>query len=143
MASQLKVNTLTGVTTAGSIVVTGEGNSTTTNLQQGLAKAWFNLDAATPALRDSFNIGSITDEGIGVYEPNFSSVMGNANYSASGSSSAKGSTNSFTNIITTGDVADTYGLHTTASIGFNNHSQNVNSKSDPSVLQGNINGDLA
>ena len=40
MASQLKVDTLTGVTTAGSIVVTGEGNSTTTNLQQGLAKVW-------------------------------------------------------------------------------------------------------
>ena len=40
MASQLKVDTLTGVTTAGSIVVTGEGNSTTTNLQQGLAKCW-------------------------------------------------------------------------------------------------------
>ena len=40
MASILKVDTLTGVTTAGSISVTGEGNSTTTNLQQGLAKAW-------------------------------------------------------------------------------------------------------
>ena len=40
MASQLKVDTLTGVTTAGSIDVTGEGNSTTTNLQQGLAKCW-------------------------------------------------------------------------------------------------------
>jgi hypothetical protein len=38
MASQLKVDTLTGVTTAGSIVVTGEGNSTTTSLQQGLIK---------------------------------------------------------------------------------------------------------
>ena len=36
MASELKVNKLTGVTTAGSISVTGEGNSTTTNLQQGL-----------------------------------------------------------------------------------------------------------
>jgi hypothetical protein len=33
MASTLKINTLTGVTTAGSIAVTGEGNSTTTNLQ--------------------------------------------------------------------------------------------------------------
>ena len=38
MASTLKINTLTGVTTAGSIAVTGEGNSTTTNLQQGLTK---------------------------------------------------------------------------------------------------------
>ena len=38
MASELKVDKFTGVTTAGSILVTGEGNSTTTNLQQGLAK---------------------------------------------------------------------------------------------------------
>ena len=40
MASELKVDKFTGVTTAGSILVTGEGNSTTTNLQQGLAKFW-------------------------------------------------------------------------------------------------------
>ena len=38
MGSQLKVDTITGVTTAGSIAITGEGNSTTTNLQQGLVK---------------------------------------------------------------------------------------------------------
>ena len=36
--STAKVNTLTGTTTAGSIAVTGEGGSTTTNLQQGLCK---------------------------------------------------------------------------------------------------------
>ena len=42
MASTLKINTLTGVSTAGSIAVTGEGNSTTTNLQQGLGKSWIN-----------------------------------------------------------------------------------------------------
>ncbi len=39
MASELKVDKFTGVTTAGSILVTGEGNSTTTNLQQGLCKS--------------------------------------------------------------------------------------------------------
>ena len=59
MASQLKVDTLTGVTTAGSIVVTGEGNSTTTNLQQGLAKAWFDITGvSTAAINDSLNISS-------------------------------------------------------------------------------------
>ena len=42
--STILVNTLTGTSTAGSIVVTGEGNSTTTNLQQGLVKAWARLD---------------------------------------------------------------------------------------------------
>jgi hypothetical protein len=127
---------------ANSLTIRGEG-SAQTSIQQGLAKAWFNLNAATPALRDSFNITDVTDEGPGTYEPNFTSVMGNANYSASGSSSTKGSTNSFTNIITTGDVDNTYGLHTTASIRFNNHSQNTDARTDPSVLQGNINGDLA
>jgi hypothetical protein len=40
----LKTNTLTGTSTAGSIAVTGEGNSTTTNLQQGLVKMWIRLD---------------------------------------------------------------------------------------------------
>ena len=44
MASTLKINTLTGVSTAGSIAVTGEGNSTTTNLQQGLCKSWVNFN---------------------------------------------------------------------------------------------------
>ena len=36
--STLLLNTLTGKTSAGSIVVTGEGGSTTTPLQEGLAK---------------------------------------------------------------------------------------------------------
>ena len=59
MASLLKVDALTGVTTAGSISVTGEGNSTTTNLQQGLAKVWQNTDVTT--LQDSNNVSSVTD----------------------------------------------------------------------------------
>ena len=42
--STVKTNTFTGTTSAGSIVVTGEGGSTTTNLQQGLAKCWVKLD---------------------------------------------------------------------------------------------------
>ena len=68
MASQLKVDTLTGVTTAGSIDVTGEGNSTTTNLQQGLAKHWCSLNGTgTIAVRDSFNNASLGDGGNGTY----------------------------------------------------------------------------
>ena len=79
MASLLKVDALTGVTTAGSISVTGEGNSTTTNLQQGLAKQWAKFTVAA-ALNDSLNTSSITDTGTGNFEVNFSNVMGNANY---------------------------------------------------------------
>ena len=63
MASELKVDKFTGVTTAGSILVTGEGNSTTTSLQQGLAKVWINFDGqSTIATRDSHNVSGISDE---------------------------------------------------------------------------------
>ena len=81
MASILKVDTLTGVTTAGSISVTGEGNSTTTNLQQGLAKAWglFN-GTGTIAIRDSFNVSGITDLATGKMTVTIASDMGSANY---------------------------------------------------------------
>jgi len=85
MASLLKVDSLTGVTTAGSISVTGEGNSTTTNLQQGLCKSWVNFDGtSTPAARDSFNHASITDNGTGDYTLAFTNSFGNVNYACSG-----------------------------------------------------------
>ena len=57
MASELKVDKFTGVTTAGSILVTGEGNSTTTNLQQGLVKAW-SQHQVNGTVADSFNLVS-------------------------------------------------------------------------------------
>ena len=80
MASTLKINTLTGVTTAGSIAVTGEGNSTTTNLQQGLCKAWCRFDDGSSS--DSFNITSVTDHGTGDYEVFIANDMANATYIA-------------------------------------------------------------
>jgi hypothetical protein len=83
MASILKVDTLTGVTTAGSISVTGEGNSTTTNLQQGLCKAWLNIDqTSTQAIRDSFGISSIADSGTGLTTVTVSNAFANNDYLA-------------------------------------------------------------
>ena len=93
MASELKVDKITGVATAGSIDVTGEGNSTTTNLQQGLIKSWCNFDGTgTIATRDTFNVASLTDNGTGLYQTNFSSNMNNTDYSAL-TTSKKASTN--------------------------------------------------
>ena len=81
MASTLKINTLTGVTTAGSIAVTGEGYSTTTNLQQGLCKAWVNLNGtSTISTRDSFNISGTTDNDTGTYTHAFTNNMNNGDY---------------------------------------------------------------
>jgi len=85
MASLLKVDSLTGVTTAGSISVTGEGNSTTTNLQQGLAKAWVRFDGSvsTLSVEGSFNHSSVTDNGTGSYSPQITNSMSSENYAPS------------------------------------------------------------
>ena len=77
--STAKVNTLTGTTSAGSIVVTGEGGSTTTSLQQGLCKAWVHATDAA-ALTDSYNIASGTDNGTGDYTFAITNDMSNATY---------------------------------------------------------------
>ena len=85
MASELKVDKITGVTTAGSIDVTGEGNSTTTNLQQGLAKSWCNFEqASSHTVRDSLNISSLTDSGYGLTDTNYSNPFANDDYVAGG-----------------------------------------------------------
>jgi|11BtaG_2_1085332.scaffolds.fasta_scaffold16397_3 hypothetical protein len=81
MASTLKINTLTGVSTAGSISVTGEGNSTTTNLQQGLSKVWSNTSADGTTLNDSLNVSSLGDSATGQQNINFTNAMGNTNFS--------------------------------------------------------------
>ena len=81
--STLLLNTLTGKTSAGSIVVTGEGGSTTTNMQQGLAKAWASIyhSSGTPDSLDSLNIASHTDTGTGNIKPNLTNAMANTGYS--------------------------------------------------------------
>ena len=82
MASELKVNTLTGVSTAGSIAVTAEGNSTTTNLQQGLAKVWADINAGQGSYGDSFNTTSITDNATGDATLTHVNDMSSSSYSA-------------------------------------------------------------
>ena len=79
--STVKVNTLIGTSTAGSIAITGEGNSTTTNLQQGLAKQWVRFDGTGLTVEDSFNESSVTDNGTGDYSPVLTSSMSSENYS--------------------------------------------------------------
>ena len=82
--STIKTNTLTGTTTAGSISVTGEGGSTTTNLQQGLAKAfgYAQQRTSTVELKDSFNISSWSDDATGRSTWNINSDMANTTYTA-------------------------------------------------------------
>jgi hypothetical protein len=48
----------------------------------GLAKAWVNFNGTgTVAIRASFNVTSITDNGTGDYTVNFTNALADANYS--------------------------------------------------------------
>ena len=51
--------------------------------QSRIAKAWVNFDGTgTVAIRDNYNVSSITDVATGKYTVNFSTAMADANYSA-------------------------------------------------------------
>jgi hypothetical protein len=93
--STILVNTLTGTSTAGSIAVTGEGNSTTTNLQQGLTKVWCKWNASV-TVDDSFNQSSMVDVGTGDYEVVFTNDMAAASkFSAAGCGGQQGTAGGF------------------------------------------------
>ena len=90
--STVLLNTLTGKTSAGSIVVTGEGGSTTTNMQQGLAKSWTSdetlaSDVGGAWTGDTFNVSSITDSDTGKCLVNFSNNFSNTGFASQGTQS--------------------------------------------------------
>ena len=68
---------------------------------QGSAKAWVNFNGTgTVAIRASFNVSSITDNGTGDYTVNFTTAMPDVNYSV-GQSNRWG---------TAGDMSGAYGV---------------------------------
>ena len=59
-----------------------------TTEQGQLCKAWVNFDGtSTVAIRASYNVSSITDNGTGDYTVNFTTALPDANYSITGCSS--------------------------------------------------------
>lgn len=72
--STLKTDTLSN--TAGSKTVP------MATVVDGSAKAWVNFNGTgTVAIRASFNVSSITDNGVGDYTVNFTTALPDANYS--------------------------------------------------------------
>jgi len=137
MASILKVDTITGVATAGSIAITGEGNSTTTNLQQGLAKAWVHAegDASGAAAADSFNVASMADNGTGDYDMNMSNAMNSIRYMAAVTMGADSDTNSGA------DLVGSAGIASSSTVRMRCH--NTSSHQDGAYAGCSAHGDLA
>ena len=126
--STVLLNTLTGKTSAGSIVVTGEGGSTTTNLQQGLAKMWA-THAGNSTAQDSLNLTSITDTAAGDFNFNIANDMSNDDYAA----------------LYTSDMEQGYLSNSDRAVGvIRAIDKNIsNTKTDPSFCSVSIFGDLA
>lgn len=83
---------VTGDTMTGNLTTSGALQSATfsdgtvsvgsTYLTNGSSKAWANLNGVgTIALRDSFNLSSVTDSGVGLYDFTFTSAFSDANRS--------------------------------------------------------------
>jgi len=71
--SELRTDTITA----------SDGTSPVTLTKQSAAKAWVNFNGTgTIATRDSFNVTSLDDNGTGNYDVNFTSAMGNADFSS-------------------------------------------------------------
>ena len=74
--STLNVGTIKSISSAAPVF------QNTSGTEKGqLAKAWVNFNGTgTVAIRDSFNVSSITDSGTGIYGVNLQNAMANANY---------------------------------------------------------------
>ena len=75
------------IDTSGQVSVRGESSSTTTNLQQGLCKAWLNVDNLSSFdTKDSFNLSSVADTGTAIITPSWANPFNSANYVGNGTS---------------------------------------------------------
>jgi hypothetical protein len=84
--SEIKVDTLTGKTTANDITVT-VGATATMSLEQGLAKAWVNFNGTgTIAARDSLSVSGLVDNGTGNYTVTLTNAMVDTNQSTQATS---------------------------------------------------------
>jgi len=70
--------------TVTNIKATGE---TASRSVSGVAAAWCNVNTATETIRDSLNISSITDGGVGIVTATITNAMGNADFAMAGSMS--------------------------------------------------------
>lgn len=133
-ASEIAIDKLKGASSAGSMTVVAEGGTVTTNLQQGLCKAWYTL-GVDAVIDDSFNCSLQTDVGASDYTIAITNNMGNALFSFTGGYLSTGDNPRVYshNGITTSNI-ETFLLH--ANDGTKNESAVTS-------VKGQIAGDLA
>jgi N-methylhydantoinase B/oxoprolinase/acetone carboxylase alpha subunit len=77
MAGTLTISTLSD----------GTNSTSSTNCIQGSAKAWVNFNGASPTVRASYNVSSVTRASAGQYTVNFTTAFSDTNYAVVASAS--------------------------------------------------------
>tara|TARA_R100000329_G_scaffold77124_2_gene66298 strand:- start:2575 stop:2973 length:399 start_codon:yes stop_codon:yes gene_type:complete len=132
MASELRVNTLKDAS--------GNNSVAMSTVAEGSAKVWSNLNGTgTIALRDSFNVGSATDQGTGDYTINFTNSMNNDDYSVS--ANAGQSDKNFPRVCACGTAADSG--FATSSHGILSQRPDNQADDDMEFVVSSVHGDLA
>jgi hypothetical protein len=97
----------------------------------GLAKAWVNFNGTgAVAIRASYNVSSITDNGTGDYTVNFTTAMADANYWVGGmtdrGSGGPGGTNSNAQLGTNNNTSYNYLTASSARVSTSRDNDNTN-----------------
>tara|TARA_R110000803_G_scaffold12397_1_gene35831 strand:- start:20 stop:403 length:384 start_codon:yes stop_codon:yes gene_type:complete len=114
------------------------GGIPTVKGQKLIPTAWVNFNGTgVVAIRDSENVSSITDGGVGQYTINFSTTMANVNYATASSAIEHASTYASlcknTSFTTAGYLLAIYGDHTIA----------AGTKTDVSIISSQVMGGQA
>ena len=137
--NNVKVNQLSGIDTAGSIAVQGEGTATT-NLQQGLNKALLVKSAGGGTIQDSFNVTSMDDDGTGQIGVNLTNNMNTIYYVITTGLYPQGNTT----VIGTCEINEFSTITTSAFDAETCYANSSNNRTDFDYPAGiNVSGDLA
>jgi hypothetical protein len=103
----------------GTLVITtlsdGTNSTSATNPIQGSAKAWVNFNGTgTVAIRASYNVSSITDNGTGSYTVNFTNAMPDVNYSVAGGAGTSSGGNGYRWLAVGSSQASDFSMLTTS-----------------------------
>jgi hypothetical protein len=130
MASILRVNTLTDASS---------NNSTPmATIAEGTAKTWLRMNGTgTPAINDSFNVSSITDQATGNYRVTIATDMANANYCAVTGAGGGSSNQTLMNCSTPGDAL------AAGTIDLDLQYEHSTGANDPEIISLSIFGDTA
>jgi len=151
--STVLANTITAVGGGGSTVkvnndatfISEGGAITNTNLTQSLTKAYVNFNGTgTVAIRGSFNVSSLNDDGTGIYDFVYTNNMSNANYTPMVSGSQSDSDSSGQTNVECRRIAPTTSLYGVRGMAHSiTGTSIVGGYADVAFCYGHVNGDLA